>query len=279
MTRRRAISSPGAGRLAGRDGRELAYLEMGDGRPLVLLHGFAATGRQWLDHGPAAALAAAGYRVILPDLRGHGDSARPERARRDSARPDRARPHDPACYPPDVLADDGLALIDELGVDDFDLAGYSLGGRTVARLLARGARPGRAVIGGQGFEAVVHTEGRGGRLRRILTSFGTFAPGSPEQAMENWITSSGGDPAALVRILDTFVGTPPEVLASIDVPTLVLTGAGDGHNDTARALAEALPHGRYMMVPGDHLTAVGTPEFETAMLSFLTGPEPDLAAG
>ena len=66
------------------------------------------------------------------------------------------------------------------------------------------------------------------------------------------------------------------MLATITVPTLVLTGAGDGHNDTARALAEALPHGRYIMVPGDHLTAVGTPEFETAMTSFLTNAEPAL---
>jgi len=249
----------------GRDGIKLAYRETGQGRTLILIHGFTGTGRvSWIGTGFADRLADRGYRVVMPDLRGHGESA---------------RPHDPDAYPLDVLADDGLALIDELGVDEFDLAGYSLGGRTVARLLARGAKPGRAVIGGQGFEAVVHTEGRGGRLRRVLTGFGTFAPGSPEQAMENWITSSGGDPAALVRVLDTFVGTPPEVLATIDVPTLVLTGAGDGHNDTARALAEALPRGRYMMVPGDHLTAVGTPEFETAMISFLTGPEPELAAG
>jgi pimeloyl-ACP methyl ester carboxylesterase len=101
-------------RFAGRDGLELTYRETGDGRPLVLFHGFTATASQWLDHGPAAALAERGYRVILPDLRGHGDSA---------------RPHDPASYPPDVLADDGLALIDQLGLDDYDLGGYSLGGR------------------------------------------------------------------------------------------------------------------------------------------------------
>ena len=57
-------------------------------------------------------LAGQGYRVILPDLRGHGDSA---------------RPHDPAAYPPDALADDGLALIEQLGLTDYDLGGYSLG--------------------------------------------------------------------------------------------------------------------------------------------------------
>src|SRR5439155_17864411 len=87
-------------RWASRDGVELSYRSLGSGRPLVLFHGFTADGSQWVDHGPAAALAEQGYRVILPDLRGHGSSA---------------RPHDPASYPPDVLADDGLALIDHLG--------------------------------------------------------------------------------------------------------------------------------------------------------------------
>src|SRR5262245_29669992 len=111
-----------------RDGQELSYREIGRGRPLVLLHGFLAAGSQWLEHGPAAALAGRGHRVILPDLRGHGDSA---------------HPHDPARYPPDCLADDGLALIDRLGLDDYDLGGYSLGARIALRMLVRGARPAR----------------------------------------------------------------------------------------------------------------------------------------
>ena len=237
---------------------ELAYREVGAGRTLVLIHGFTGTAQaSWVETGIAARIAGHGYRVVMPDLRGHGDSA---------------RPHEAGAYPPDVLADDGLALIDRLGVTDYDLAGYSLGGRTVVRMLARGASPRRAVVGGQGLEAVVHTEGRGGRLRHILTNFGTFAPGTPEHAMEGWITASGGDPAALVRVLDTFVGTPETALAAIAVPTLVLTGADDGHNDTAAALAAALPHGRYVMVPGDHMTAVTSPAFEAALLDFLAVP-------
>jgi pimeloyl-ACP methyl ester carboxylesterase len=244
----------------GRDGVELAYREVGAGRTLVLIHAFTTTAQDsWVDTGIAGRIAGHGYRVVMPDLRGHGDSA---------------RPHEADAYPPDVLADDGLALIEQLGVTDYDLAGYSLGGRTVVRMLARGAIPRRAVVGGQGLEAVVHTEGRGGRLRHILTNFGTFAPGSPEHAMEGWITARGGDPEALVRVLDTFVGTPETALAAITVPTLVLTGAGDGHNDTAAALAGALPHGRYMMLPGDHMTAVAAPEFVTAVTDFLAGREP-----
>jgi dienelactone hydrolase len=84
----------GVYRFAGRDGVELACRETGSGRPLVLLHGFMGAGLHMLDYGWGSALAEQGYRVIAPDLRGHGDSA---------------HPHDPAAYPPDVLADDGLA--------------------------------------------------------------------------------------------------------------------------------------------------------------------------
>ena len=53
------------------------------------------------------------------------------------------------------------------------------------------------MVGGQGLEAILHTEGRGGRIRHILSNFGTFPDGSPERAMEAWIMASGGDPAAL----------------------------------------------------------------------------------
>ena len=150
----------------GRDGTELAYREVGSGRTLILLPGFTMTAQAaWLQTGIAGRIAGHGYRVVLPDLRAHGDSA---------------KPHDAASYPLDVLVDDGFALIDELGVTDYDLAGYSLGGRTVAQLLARGATPRRAVVAGQGLEAILHTEGRGGRLHRLDQTHGpntVIAPG------------------------------------------------------------------------------------------------------
>jgi hypothetical protein len=58
------------------------------------------------------------------------------------------------------------------------------------------------------------------------------------------------------------------------VPTLVLTGAEDGHNDTAEALAGALGNGRYLMLPGNHGTAIATPQFETAITGFLSSGQP-----
>lgn len=242
----------------GRDGVELAYREVGEGRPLLLIHGYMGNADlDWVRTGHAAKIAARGHRVILPDLRGHGDSA---------------RPHDAAAYPPDVLADDGLALIDHLALTDYDLGGYSLGGRTVARILVRGATPGRAIIAGQGLEAITHTVGRGANFRRVLTGLGTFEPGSPERAMEDGITASGADPVALLHVLDTFVDTPREALARVEAPTLVLTGADDGHNRTAQALAAALPSGRYATLPGDHMRAATGPELVTAITGFLDGP-------
>ena len=252
------MSSPRLRRFTGRDGLELAYHETGEGRPLVLLHGFAASGRQWLDHGPAAALADAGYRVILPDLRGHGDSA---------------RTRDPACYPPDVLADDGLALMDGLGLDDYDLGGYSLGGRIVLRMLVRGARPARAVVAGQGLAAVSGAAG-GGTNRRVLTALASgkrIEPGSPDAQSAYWITQLGGDPRALLQVLDSLVATPEEALRRVQTPTLVVVGDQDHDHADASALAAVLPQARFTRVPGDHWTALTGPGLATAITGFLDG--------
>jgi len=250
------MTNPRVHRFAGRDGLELAYRETGEGRPLVLLHGFAATALQWLDHGPAAALAEQGNRVILPDLRGHGDSA---------------RPHDPACYPPDVLADDGLALINQLGLDDYDLGGYSLGARIALRMLVRGARPARAIVAGQGL-AAVSSAVNGGTNRRVLTALAngdTFDPRSPDAEAAHWITYLGGDPRALLQVLDSLIATPDEALRQVQTPTLIVVGNQDHAHASAEALAAVLPNARFTRVPGDHWSALTGPELATEITAFL----------
>src|SRR5690606_35594137 len=110
-------------------GVELTWRELGHGRPLLLIHGYFSNAEvNWLRYGHARLLADAGFRVIMPDLRGHGQSG---------------KPHEPAFYPPDRLADDGFDLVAHLDLVDYDLAGYSLGARTALRMLVRGARPTR----------------------------------------------------------------------------------------------------------------------------------------
>jgi pimeloyl-ACP methyl ester carboxylesterase len=246
-------------RFHGRDGVEFAWRTVGSGRPFVLLHGLLGSGALLASQGLVAALAGRGYRVILPDMRGHGDSG---------------RPHDPACYPPDVLADDGLALLEHLGLDDYDLGGYSLGGKLVLRLLARGARPAHAVVGGQGLDALDAESDRTDGHRRVLAAVadGSVLPaGSPEEGFAGWIRQSGVDARAVGLVLDTFVATPAHALRSLPTPTLVVVGDRDIRGKSAGSLADLLPNGRLASVPGDHFTAVDAPEFTTVVLQFLLG--------
>jgi pimeloyl-ACP methyl ester carboxylesterase len=236
------------------DGTPLTYRELGAGRPVVLLHGYMSPGlTTWVDTGIAERLAECGNRVIVPDMRGHGDSV----------------PADGSAYPPDALTRDTLALVTHLGLTDYDLGGYSLGGRIVARALTRGAAPRRAFIGGTGLEPIVHAAGRGEGYRRILSGFGTFAPGTPEAQLEGHLRQIGADPAALIRVLDTFVDTPRDALAGVAVPTLVIAGDGDNDRGSVEDLAATLTHSTLRRVPGNHNTALFSPEFTDHLVRFL----------
>ena len=93
------------------DGIQLAYHELGEGRPVVLLHGlFSDATMNWIKFGHAERIAADGFRVIMPDLRAHGLSG---------------KPHEPGHYPRGILARDLRELIALLGLADFDLGGFS----------------------------------------------------------------------------------------------------------------------------------------------------------
>jgi pimeloyl-ACP methyl ester carboxylesterase len=247
--------SPVVSFFSGRDGARLACREVGEGRPVILLHGLMGDATLWLRHGQAEAIAARGYRVIMPDFRGHGRSA---------------RPHDASAYPLDVLTDDGFALLEHLGLDDYDLGGYSLGGRIVVRMLVRGATPGRAVVGGQGLDQVLGLGGGAGSfVRRVFAGSETFEPGSPEERAAQRLRSSGEDPVALLHVLDSVVPTPVDALGRVQAPTLVAVGSDDERADSADELVAALPRGIRALVPGDHGKAAAAPEFVAAIVDFL----------
>jgi pimeloyl-ACP methyl ester carboxylesterase len=241
--------------LAAADGTPLAVHEYGSGRPVLLLHGyFSNAWTNWVRYGHAATLAARGLHVLMPDLRAHGDSG---------------KPHERDAYPPDVLKDDGLAVIDQLGLDDYDLAGYSLGARTAVRMAIHGARPRRLVLAGMGLEGLLDTGGRGEFFREVLTQPGTFARGSPQWLAEAFMKTTGADPVALLRVLDTFVDSTREELATIAMPTLVVAGTEDHDNGSAEAIATLLPNAIFEQIPGNHMSAVARPELGAAIARYL----------
>lgn len=241
--------------ITGFDGLPIAVHVVGQGRDLMLIHGyFSNAWTNWIRYGHAAKLVEAGFRLILPDLRGHGESA---------------KPHDPAAYPADALTDDNLAVVEQMGLTDYDLGGYSLGARTTVRMLARGATPRRVILSGMGLRGLTQTLDNGGYYTNVLTNLGTFERGTSEWMTEAFLKTTKGDPIALLNILKTFVDTPAEVIAGFAQPTAVICGADDDSNGNARELADILPDSRYVEVPGTHMNAVTRKELGQAMVDFL----------
>lgn len=239
----------------GAHGDRMVFHAMGpaDGRAVILIHGLFSNAQvNWIKYGHAAKLAAKGRRVIMPDLRAHGESA---------------RSHEKSHYSADILADDNLGLVAQLGLTPggYDLGGYSLGARTTARMLTRGAAPGKAMLAGMGLEGLLDLANRAEFFRRVLAGAGTHEKFSSAWMAEAFLRTTGGDPKALIHLIDSFPAVPRAALAGFSMPVLVLSGAQDSDNGSARALAEAIPGATYIEVPGNHMSAVTLPQFGDAI--------------
>jgi pimeloyl-ACP methyl ester carboxylesterase len=153
---------------------------------------------------------------------------------------------------------------------DTDLGGYSLGARIVVRMLARGARPGRAIVAGQGLANVSGPPG-GGANHRVLTALVNriaVEPGSPDARRAEVISQGSADPRVMLHVLDSLVPTSEAALRAIAVPTLVAIGDQDERSDAGQ-LATLLRNARFVRVPGDHASAFAAPELTIAILTFL----------
>ena len=241
------------------DGLNLAWTETGspNGRPALVLHGFLASAQlNWIDPGLASAMAATGRRIILPDLRGHGQSEAPT---------------SPAAYPKDALPQDQEVLLAQLGMTDFDLVGYSLGARTAVRMLARGhSRPTKVFLGGMG-EAGITTVGTRKDYFEDGIKNGPNAKDARAGAyIQTILKQRGMSPEAALGVLSTQVSTSREVLTTIKTPVLVVNGDQDRDNGDPMALAAALGNATCQLVPGNHLSAVAEPAFRDALVAFLS---------
>ena len=238
------------------DGVRLAWHELGEGRPVVLLHGlFSDATTNWIKFGTAARIAAEGFRLIMPDLRAHGLSG---------------KPRDPADYPRGILARDLAELVAELRLAEFDLGGFSLGARTIVEGVGEGLTPRRAILGGMGLQGLEGWERRKTFFLDVIAHFDEVKREDPRWLAAQFMKSQGIDPVAAALLLETFEDARPEWLASFTMPTLVVCGSEDHDNGSPQELAAALPEGRYAAVPGTHMSSVTKPEFGRAIAAFLT---------
>ena len=119
-------------------------------------------------------------------------------------------------------------------------------------------------------EGVVDTGRRAGFFRRVLAHFGSFKHGDKEFMSQAFLKTTGGDPQALLGVLDTFVDTPAAEVAKFDLPVLVVGGAADDEVGSFDGLVKMLPQGRFVEIPGNHMSAVTRAELGDAIVSFLT---------
>ena len=239
-----------------RDGVRLAWRELGEGRPLFLLHGlFSSAEVNWIKFGTAARIAAEGYRVIMPDLRIHGDSE---------------APHEEEFYPADVLVRDLEDLVAHLGLGDFDLGGFSLGARTSVRAVVAWLKPWRLVLGGMGLAGLAGWQRRGQFFKRVIAEYESAKRGDDTWLSIQFMKTMKVDRVAAGHLLDSFTDTPPEALAALTMPVLVVCGEQDQDNGSAPELVAALADARLAAIPGTHMSSDTQPELGEAIAAFLT---------
>ncbi len=241
----------------GFDGQPLAIHRSGAGRPVLLLHGlFSDASTNWIRFGHAKRLVDAGFEAVMPDLRAHGDSA---------------APHQPAAYPQDVLVRDLKAVVEGLGLVDYDLVGFSLGSRTAVRGVLAGLEPRRLVLGGMGLGGLAGWSDRAAFFLDAIDRFENVKHGDPAFFAVSFMKSQNVDRIAARLLLQSVGDTDPAELVRVAMPTLVLCGAQDRDNGDPHALVDALPNAQFAQVPGTHMSSVTKPELGEALVRFLAG--------
>ena len=240
------------------DGLKLAYRVEGEGDPILLAHGFASTHRaNWIETGWSRVLMDAGFRVIMPDMRGHGASE---------------ATYDTEDYTLSAMAGDLVALLDHLGEPGADLMGYSMGAM-VALVAAMEApeRFDRIVAAGVGAKLLDPKRNPGPVIEALLTDDPASIEDKGALLFRTFADQNKQDREALAACFEAVRAPfPVDGLSRITRPVLVVAGEADVQAGAPGPLAERMPRGESFTVPKrDHMKTVGDRAYKEAVLGFL----------
>ena len=238
---------------------QIAYLDEGEGDPILLVHGFGSTKDvNWVYPGWVSELKKNGRRVIALDNRGHGDSA---------------KLYDPEAYHIGTMAGDVAALMDHLNIERADIMGYSLGSRMTALLaLNQPQRLRSAILGGIGI-GLIEGGGPGENVAAALEAPSlddvTDPVGRTFRAFADQTRSDRRALATCMRGSRRLM--TKEEAAGITVPTLIAVGSKDEIAGNAQALGKIIPGSKVLDIPNrDHMRAVGDKVYKSGVLDFLS---------
>jgi pimeloyl-ACP methyl ester carboxylesterase len=238
---------------------EIAYLDEGEGDPILLVHGFASSKNvNWIYPTWVSELKKNGRRVIAFDNRGHGESG---------------KLYDAADYEIAIMAGDISALMDHLKIERADVMGYSLGSRMTAVLALQAPQRLRsAILGGIGI-GLIEGGGPGENVAEALEAPSledvTDPVGRTFRAFADQTRSDRRALAACLRGSRRLMTR--EEAAAIKVPVLIAVGTVDEIAGSAQALGKVIPGAQVLDIPNrDHMRAVGDKVYKTGVLEFLS---------
>jgi pimeloyl-ACP methyl ester carboxylesterase len=239
------------------NGVEIAFDDLEEGEPVLLIHGFASNGRvNWVDTGWVRTLTRAGFRVIVIDNRGHGESQ---------------KLYDPALYPAAEMAEDARRLLDHLNISRCHVMGYSMGARIAAFLTINHPAYVRDVVFAGLAANLIYGVAGGDEIAK-----GLEAPSLADvvdlgaKAFRYFAEATRSDLKALAAcIKSSRVKITEAMLAGIAAPVLVVAGDQDMVSGEIQPLVDAIPGSAGLsLVNRNHMNAVGDQHYKEAVVAF-----------
>lgn len=239
-------------------GIEIAYELHGEGKPVLLIHGFGSSGTiNWVNTGWVEALQRAGYGPITMDNRGHGKSR---------------KIYDPKLYMAHEMADDAARLLDHLKLSQVPVVGFSMGARITAFLMLRHPERVRCgVWGGMGENLITGMDDSAEIAEALTAESLDEVKGAIGRQFRLFADHSKADRAALAAcVVTSREPMREEDVRKITAPVLVALGENDEMAGGLEPLVRLLPQGQGFVIPKrNHMLSTGDPKFKAATIEFL----------